>query len=220
MQSQERDLISGLFGRLQQFESQPRDRRGRGADLELGRAPAGGALSAGADRAGPGAGAEGGAGAHRRARSQGECRAGRGAELPRQCAEDQPVGRAAQAARRPRRGLPCPSTRSPLQAAVAPPRRAGGRQLPAHGDGDGSRRGRRRPAVRGHPQHDGQQSVRPAAGRGASRAPLPDARSSSRRSAQDDSQAADGGASEDYDTASLDQDDGQDMGGGDDDSCA
>ena len=25
MQSQERDLISGLFGRLQQFEAQPRD---------------------------------------------------------------------------------------------------------------------------------------------------------------------------------------------------
>ena len=25
MQSQERDLITGLFGRLQQFEAQPRD---------------------------------------------------------------------------------------------------------------------------------------------------------------------------------------------------
>ena len=65
MQSQERDLISGLFGRIQQFETQPRDPEAEALIASsIARQP-GGALSADSDGAGAGAGLEGGAGAYR-----------------------------------------------------------------------------------------------------------------------------------------------------------
>ena len=156
MQQQERDLIAGLFGRLQQFENQPRDPEAERLIKDIvARQPASPYLlvqtvlvQEQALKAGPGA--------HRRARGQGGRRAGH--RLPRHRAQDRPVGRNAGRAaplRRPRRAV------DTLAAAGRDGAAAGRRRLPAHGDGDGGGRRRRRAAVRGHPQHDGPAASRP-----------------------------------------------------------
>ena len=160
MQSQERDLIAGLFGRLQQFESQPRDPEAEALIRDfVARQPASPyllvqtvlvqeqALKAAQERI---AELEAKAGAAPAA-------AGFLGSAPK----IGPWGSQTQAAA-PQ--APAPSTRSPLQAAVAPA--VGRRQLPAQRNGDRRRRRRRRAAVRGHPQPDGQPSRPVRLGRG------------------------------------------------------
>ena len=160
MQQQERDLIADLFGRLQQFETQPRDRRGRAPDRAARRPPAGVALSARADRAGAGAGAEGGAG-----RALPSSR-------PRRAAAPARRASSASAPRSDRGGLagrPGCSAAAESGDPAALRRRApqaGRRRLPALGPDHGGGRRRRRAAVRRHPQHDGPQSGAVRLGRG------------------------------------------------------
>ena len=111
-----------------------------------------------------------------------------------------------------------PSTRSPLQAAVAPAAApAGGSFLrtamaTAAGVAGGALLFEGIRSMMGSNPFGQQQAT-------GQTGAVPDAQPQ-QAMVQDDSQAADGGASEDYDTASYDQDAGQDMGGGDDDSFA
>jgi hypothetical protein len=123
MQSQERDLIAGLFGRLQQFESQPRDPEAEALIRDfVARQPASPyllvqtvlvqeqALKAAQERI-----------AELEAKAGGAAPAGSGflGSAPRIGPwGSQPQAAAPQA--------PVPSTRSPLQAAVAPQQAGGG----------------------------------------------------------------------------------------------
>lgn len=223
MQGQERDLISGLFGRIQQFETQPRDPEAealiassiarqpaapylliqtvlvqeqalkaaqeRIAELEakVSAAPAAATSFLGnAPKVSPWGGPAGGA----------------------------QIGGAQAGGGQPARPSMVPSTRSPLQAAVAPAAvPAGGSFLrtamaTAAGVAGGALLFQGISSMMSNnPFGQQQAAAQPSA--------VPDAQPQ-QAMAQDDSQMADGGASEDYDTASLDQDMGQDMGGGDD----
>lgn len=222
MQSQERDLISGLFGRIQQFETQPRDPEAealiassvarqpaapylliqtvlvqeqalkaaqeRIADLEakVNAAPAAATSFLGnAPKVSPWGGSAGGAQA----------------------------GSAQAAGGQPARPSMVPSTRSPLQAAVAPAAApAGGSFLrtamaTAAGVAGGALLFQGISSLMGSNPFGGQQQAAAQPGQ------APDAQEQQQAMAPDDSQMADGGASEHYDTASFDQD----MGGGGDD---
>lgn len=216
MEGQERDLISGLFGRIQQFESQPRDREAEALISSLvARQPAAPyllvqtvlvqeqALKAAQERI-----------AELEAKANAAPAAA--ASFLGSAPKVSPWGaQAAGAPSAPRSSVP--STRSPLQAAVAPAAApAGGSFLrtamaTAAGVAGGALLFEGIRSMMGSNPFGQQQ----AAGQTGA---VPDAQQQAM--AQDDSQAADGGASEDYDTASYDQDAGQDMGGGDDDSFA
>ena len=215
MESQERDLISGLFGRIQQFESQPRDPDAEALiSSSVARQPAAPyllvqtvlvqeqALKAAQERI-----------AELEAKAKAApAAAGFLGSAPRISPWGSPAGGAPSA---PRASVP--STRSPLQAAVAPAAApAGGSFLrtamaTAAGVAGGALLFEGIRSMMGSNPFGQQQ----AAGQTGA---VPDAQQQAM--AQDDSQAADGGVSEDYDTASYDQDAGQDMGGGDDDSFA
>ncbi|WP_296339458.1 DUF2076 domain-containing protein [Reyranella sp.] len=225
MESQERDLISGLFGRIQQFESQPRDPEAEALiSSSVARQPAAPyllvqtvlvqeqALKAAQERiaeleakAKAAPAAAGFLGSAPRISPWGSQAAG-------SQAGDSQAGGAPSA---PRSSVP--STRSPLQAAVAPAAApAGGSFLrtamaTAAGVAGGALLFEGIRSMMGSNPFGQQQ----AAGQTGA---VPDAQQQAM--AQDDSQAADGSASEDYDTASYDEDAGQDMGGGDDDSFA
>ncbi|MDP2332755.1 MAG: DUF2076 domain-containing protein [Reyranella sp.] len=210
MQGQERDLISGLFGRIQQFETQPRDPEAEALIAgSVARQPAAPyllvqtvlvqeqALKAAQERI---------------------------AELeakvdPTPASSTSFLGSAPKvspwgspAGGTPTRPSLVPSTRSPLQAAVAPQPAGGSFLRTAMATAAGVAGGALLfEGIRSMMGSDpfGQQTA--AAQPGA----VPDAQQQ-QAMAQDDGQAADGGAPEDYDTASYDQDMGQDMGGGDD----
>jgi hypothetical protein len=106
-----------------------------------------------------------------------------------------------------------PSTRSPLQAAVAPAAPAGGSFLrtamaTAAGVAGGALLFQGISSMMGSKPFGQQQAA-------AQPAAAPDAQQQAM--VQDDNRMAEDAASEDYDTASYDQDMGQDMGGGGDD---
>jgi hypothetical protein len=207
MQGQERDLISGLFGRMQQFESQPRDPEAEALIAgSVARQPAAPyllvqtvlvqeqALKVAQERI-----AELEAGANAAPTAAGSF-LGTAPKLS-------PWG-----APRAARPSLVSSTRSPLQAAVAPQPAGGSFLRTAMATAAGVAGGALlfegiRSMMGSNPF--GQQTALAQPGA------VPDAQQQ-QAMAQDDSQAADGGASEDYDTASYDQDVGQDMGGGDD----
>jgi hypothetical protein len=215
MEGQERDLISGLFGRIQQFESQPRDREAEALiSSSVARQPAAPyllvqtvlvqeqALKAAQERI-----------AELEAKANAAPVAA--TSFLGSAPKVSPWGaQAAGAPSTPRASVP--STRSPLQAAVAPAAPAGGSFLrtamaTAAGVAGGALLFEGIRSMMGSNPFGQQQ----AAGQTGA---VPDAQQQAM--AQDDSLAADGVASEDYDTASYDQDAGQDMGGGDDDSFA
>ena len=186
MQQQERDLIAGLFGRLQQFENQPRDAEAERLIADyVSRQPAAVYLLTQT------------AIVQEEALKQAKARI---AELESKASETSflssapkigPWGAAPSAPQLRCNGLPGKLRRLlaggalSLQAAPIPSRRlpagadGGGRRrwrLPAHGADDGGRRGRRRLALPGHQQHvrpqhrpgarqSGAQSVVPAAAR-------------------------------------------------------
>lgn len=222
MEGQERDLISGLFGRIQQFESQPRDREAEALiSSSVARQPAAPyllvqtvlvqeqALKAAQERI-----------AELEAKANAAPAAATGflASAPKISPWGSQAGgsQAGAAPSAPRSSVP--STRSPLQAAVAPAAApAGGSFLrtamaTAAGVAGGALLFEGIRSMMGSNPFGQQQ----AAGQTGA---VPDAQQQ-QAMAPDDSQAADGGVSEDYDTASFDQDEGQDMGGGDDDSFA
>jgi hypothetical protein len=217
MQSQERDLIAGLFGRLQPFESQPRD-----ADAEamikdfVARQPASPylfvqtvlvqeqALKAAQERI---AELEAQAGAAPAA-------AGFLGSAPK----IGPWGAQAQAAA-PQAQAPVPSTRSPLQAALAPQPAGGGflrtAMMTAAGVAGGALLFEGIRSLMGSNPFGSAAAAQPS--------PLlpPDSlpATPSQDQAQDQAMADDSGVDnqvDDYDTASLDQD----TGGSDDDSWA
>jgi len=207
MQGQERDLISGLFGRLQQFEAQPRDPEAEALIAgSVARQPAAPyllvqtvlvqeqALKVAQERI---------------AELEAKVNAAPAASTSflGSAPKVSPWGSSA-GGTPPTRPSMVPSTRSPLQAAVAP-QPAGGSFLrtamaTAAGVAGGALLFQGIRSMLGSDPF-GQQTA--AAQPGA----IPDAQQQAM--AQDDSQAADSGAPEDYDTASFDQDIG---GGGDD----
>ena len=219
MQAQERDLITGLFGRLQQFETQPRDPEAEALiSGSVARQPAAPyllvqtvliqeqALKAAQERI-----------------AELEAKATAAPAPPTSFLGSAPkispwgsqaVGSQA-AASQSTQPAPAPSTRSPLQAAVAPAAApAGGSflrtaMMTAAGVAGGALLFE---GIRGlmgnNPGPFGGQTASPSGG-------VPDVQQQAM--AQDDNRMAEGAASEDYDTASYDQDVG---GGGDDDSFA
>lgn len=219
MQDQERDLISGLFGRIQQFESQPRDPEAEALIASsVARQPAAPylliqtvlvqeqALKAAQERI---AELEAKVAAAPAAATSFLGNAPKISPWGSQAGGSQADG--AQAAPRPS----VPSTRSPLQAAVAPAAApAGGSFLrtamaTAAGVAGGALLFQGISSMMGSNPF-GQQAA-------ARTGQVPDAREQQQAMAPDGGQTADGEASEDYDTASYDQDTG---GGGDDDSLA
>ncbi len=221
MQSQERDLITGLFGRLQQFEAQPRDPEAEALiSGSVVRQPAAPylmvqtvlvqeqALKAAQERI---AELEAKVNAAPAAPTSFLGSAPKVSPWGPQAAGSQ--SGAAQGAQQ----APVPSTRSPLQAAVAPAAApAGGSflrtaMMTAAGVAGGALLFQGISSMMGsNPFGQHQAAAQPSA--------VPDAQQQAM--AQDDSRMAEGAASEDYDTASYDQDTGGGMGGGDDDSFA
>lgn len=219
MQNQERDLISGLFGRIQQFETQPRDPEAEALIASsVARQPAAPylliqtvlvqeqALKAAQERI-----------AELEAKVSAAPAAATSflANAPKVSPWGGPAGGTQAGGGQPARPAMVPSTRSPLQAAVAPAAApAGGSFLrtamaTAAGVAGGALLFQGISSMMGsNPFGQQQAAAQPPA--------VPDAQQQ-QAMAQDDSQIADGGASEDYDTASVDQDMGQDMGGGGDD---
>ncbi len=216
MQGQERDLISGLFGRIQQFETQPRDPEAEALIASsIARQPAAPylliqtvlvqeqALKAAQERI---AELEAKVSAAPAAATSFLGNAPKVSPWGGQTSGAQAGGAP------PARPSMVPTTRSPLQAAVAPQQAGGGSFLrtamaTAAGVAGGALLFQGISSMMGNNPF-GQQhaAAQPPA--------VPDAQPQ-QAMAQDDSQMADGGASEDYDTASLDQDMGQDMGGDD-----
>ena len=215
MQGQERDLISGLFGRIQQFETQPRDPEAEALIASsVARQPAAPylliqtvlvqeqALKAAQERI---------AELEAKVTAAPAAAAGFLGSAPK----ISPWGSQADGARAaPRSSVP--STRSPLQAAVAPAAApAGGSFLrtamaTAAGVAGGALLFQGISSMMGNnPFGQQQAAAQPPA--------VPDAQPQQAMAQDDNHQTADAGASEDYDTASLDQDVGQDMGGGGDD---
>lgn len=213
MQAQERDLISGLFGRMQQFEAQPRDPEAEALiATSIARQPATPyllvqtvlvqeqALKAAQERI-----------AELEARSAAAPAASAGSFLAN-APKVSPWGAAA-AAPAPV-APPAPSTRSPLQAAVAPQQAAGGGFLrtamaTAAGVAGGALLFEGIRSLMGHnPGPFGQTAASPA--------PAADAQQQAMLS--DDSEGGQGGGPDDsYDIASDDSGFG---GGSDDDSFA
>lgn len=202
MEGQERDLISGLFGRIQQFESQPRDPEAEALiSSSVARQPAAPyllvqtvlvqeqALKAAQERI-----------TELEARVNAAPVAATGflGSAPKISPWGSQVGgsQAGGAPSAPRASVP--STRSPLQAAVAPA------AAPAGGSFLRTAMATAAGVAGGALLFEGIRSMMGSNPFGQQQA-----------MAQDDSQAVDGGASEDYDTASYDQDMGQDMGGDD-----
>ena len=216
MQAQERELISGLFGRLQPFESQPRDGEAEALIRDhIARQPAAPylltqtvlvqeqALKAAQERI-----------------AELEARAGAAAApaasgVLGSAPKVGPWGDQSQAAA-PRPPAPVPSTRSPLQAAVAPPAAGGGSFLrTAMATAAGVAGGALlfegiRSLMGSNPGPFGQSAAAKPADESAS---APDFQ---QQAQAEDSQMSGDGTTEDSDTASYDQD----MGGGDDDSFA
>ena len=219
MQGQERDLISGLFGRIQQFETQPRDPEAEALiSSSIARQPAAPylliqtvlvqeqALKAAQERiaeleakvtAAPAAATSFLGNAPKVSPWGGQTSGAQAGGAP------------------PARPSMVPTTRSPLQAAVAPQQAGGGSFLrtamaTAAGVAGGALLFQGISSMMGSNPFGQQQAA-------AQPGQVPDAQGQQQAMAQDDSQTADGGASEDYDTASFDQDMGQDMGGGGDD---
>lgn len=214
MQSQERELIAGLFGRLQQFEAQPRDPEAEALiSSSVARQPAAPylmvqtvlvqeqALKAAQERI-----------AELEAKAAAAPAAATSflGSAPKVSPWGSQTGGAPPAAAQPARPSMVPSTRSPLQAAVAP-QQAGGSFLrtamaTAAGVAGGALLFQGISSMMGGRPSDQQQAA-------AQPGQVPGPQEQQQAMAQDDSQMADGGASEDYDTASFDQD----MGGGGDD---
>lgn len=213
MQSQERDLISGLFGRIQQFETQPRDPEAEALIASsIARQPAAPylliqtvlvqeqALKAAQERI-----------------TELEAKVSAAPSAPTSflgnAPKVSPWGGAQAGSGQPARPSMVPSTRSPLQAAVAPAAApAGGSFLrtamaTAAGVAGGALLFQGISSMLGGNPFGGQHQAAAQPGQ------VPDAREQQQAMAQDDSQMADGGVSEDLDTASFDQD----MGGGGDD---
>jgi hypothetical protein len=215
MQSQERELISGLFGRLQQFEAQPRDAEAEALiSGSVARQPAAPyllvqtvlvqeqALKAAQERI---AELEAKAAAAPAAPTSFLGSAPKVSPWGSQVAGSQPAAPAS-----------VPSTRSPLQAALAPAAApAGGGFLrtamaTAAGVAGGALLFEGIRSMMGHnPGPFGQSAGQTASQSGAGT--VPDTQQQAM--VQDDSQMAEATASEDYDTASYDSD----MGGGGDD---
>lgn len=209
MQSQERDLITGLFGRLQQFEAQPRDPEAEALiSGSVARQPAAPyllvqtvlvqeqALKAAQERI-----------------AELEAKVNAAPATPTSFLGSAP--KVSPWGAQPAVRSSVPSTRSPLQAAVAPAAApAGGSFLrtamaTAAGVAGGALLFQGISSMMGsNPFGQQQAAAQPAA--------APDALQQ-QAMAQDDDRMAEGAASEDYDTASYDQDMGQDMGGGGDD---
>lgn len=215
MQAQERDLITGLFGRMQQFEAQPRDAEAEALiTASIARQPATPyllvqtvlvqeqALKAAQERI-----------AELEARSAAAPAAAGGSFLAN-APKVSPWGTAAAApAPVP---PPAPSTRSPLQAAVAPQQAAGGGFLrtamaTAAGVAGGALLFEGIRSLMGHnPGPFGQSAAPPP--------PAPPAGGEQQAMLSDDSQLDQGGGPDDsYDIASDDSGFG---GGSDDDSFA
>lgn len=216
MQSQERDLITGLFGRLQPFEAQPRDPEAEALiSGSVARQPAAPyllvqtvlvqeqALKAAQERI-----------AELEAKVNAAPAAPTGflGSAPKVSPWGSPAAAAQPAAR-----SSVPSTRSPLQAAVAPAAApAGGSFLrTAMATAAGVAGGALlfegiRSMMGNNPGPFGQQQA------AAQPATAPDAQQQ-QAMAQEDNRMAEDAASEDYDTASYDQDTSQDMSGGGDD---
>lgn len=212
MQSQERDLISGLFGRLQQFEAQPRDPEAEALiSGSVARQPAAPylmvqtvlvqeqALKAAQERI-----------------AELEAKVNAASAAPTSFLGSAPKVSPwgpQKAGAQPAAPASVPSTRSPLQAAVAPAAApAGGSFLrtamaTAAGVAGGALLFQGISSMMGSNPFGQQAAAQPAA--------VPDAQQQAM--VQDDNRMAEGAASEDYDTASYDQDTGQDMGGGGDD---
>ena len=214
MQSQERDLISDLFGRLQQFEAQPRDRDAEALiSGSVARQPAAPyllvqtvlvqeqALKAAQERI---AELEAKASAGPAAATSFLGSAPKVSPWGSQAGGTKPAAAAS---------APVPSTRSPLQAAVAPNAApAGGGFLrtamaTAAGVAGGALLFEGIRGLMGHNPGPFDQS----SGQTASQGLVPDGQQQAM--AQDDNQMAEASAAEDYDTASYDSDTG---GGGDD----
>jgi len=218
MQSQERDLISGLFGRIQQFETQARDPEAEALIASsVARQPAAPylliqtvlvqeqALKAAQERI---------------AELEAKVSAAPAAapsflgSAPKVSPWGGQTSGAQAGGAPPARPSMVPTTRSPLQAAVAPQQAGGGSFLrtamaTAAGVAGGALLFQGISSMMGSNPFGQQQAAAPGQ--------TPDAQEQQQAMAQGDSQAADGGASEDFDTASFDQDMGQDMGGGGDD---
>ncbi len=210
MQGQERDLISGLFGRIQQFETQPRDPEAEALIASsVARQPAAPyllvqtvlvqeqALKAAQERI---------------AELEAKVAAAPAAapSFLGNAPKVTPWGSQAGGAP-PARPSMVPSTRSPLQAAVAPQQAGGGSFLrtamaTAAGVAGGALLFQGISSMMGSNPFGQQQA-------GAQPGQVPDGQGQQQAMAQDDGQMADGGAAEDFDTASFDQD----MGGGGDD---
>ena len=216
MQSQERDLISGLFGRIQQFETQPRDPEAEALIASsIARQPAAPylliqtvlvqeqALKAAQDRI-------------TELEAKVSAAPATATSFLGNAPKVSPWGGAQAGSGQPPRPSMVPSTRSPLQAAVAPAAApAGGSFLrtamaTAAGVAGGALLFQGISSLMGSNPFGGQQQAAAQPGQ------VPDPQEQQQATVQDDSQMADGGASEEYDTASLDQDMRQDMGGGDD----
>jgi len=214
MQGQERDLISGLFGRIQQFETQPRDPEAEALiSSSVARQPAAPyllvqtvlvqeqALKAAQERI-----------AELEARATAAPAAAPSflGNAPKVSPWGGQTSGAQAGSAPPARPSMVPTTRSPLQAAVAP-QQAGGSFLrtamaTAAGVAGGALLFQGISSMMGSNPFGQQQAA-------AQPGQVPDAQGQQQAMAQDDSQMADGGASEDFDTASFDQD----MGGGGDD---
>jgi hypothetical protein len=217
MQGQERDLISGLFGRLQHFETQPRDPEAEALIASsIARQPAAPylliqtvlvqeqALKAAQERI---------------AELEAKVTAAPAAapsflgNAPKVSPWGGQTSGAQAGGTPPARPSMVPTTRSPLQAAVAPQQAGGGSFLrtamaTAAGVAGGALLFQGISSMMGgNPFGQQQAAGLPSA--------APDAQQQAMGPA--DSQTADAGTTEDYDTASLDQDMGQDMGGGGDD---
>ncbi len=226
MQAQERDLITGLFGRLQQFEAQPRDPEAEALiSGSVVRQPAAPylmvqtvlvqeqALKAAQERI---AELEAKVNAAPAAPTSFLGSAPKVSPWGSQAAGPQAAGSQSGAAQGAQQA-PVPSTRSPLQAAVAPAAApAGGSflrtaMMTAAGVAGGALLFQGISSMMGsNPFGQQQAAAQPSA--------VPDAQQQAM--AQDDSRTAEGAASEDYDTASYDQGMDSGMGGGDDDSFA
>jgi hypothetical protein len=216
MQSQERELISGLFGRIQQFETQPRDPEAEALIASsVARQPAAPylliqtvlvqeqALKAAQERI---ADLEAKVNAAPAAATSFLGNAPKVSPWGGQTSGAQAGGAP------PARPSMVPTTRSPLQAALAPQQAGGGSFLrtamaTAAGVAGGALLFQGISSLMGSNPFGGQQQAAAQSGQ------APDAQEQQQAMAPDDSQIADGGASEDYDTASFDQD----MGGGGDD---
>ena len=164
MQSQERELIAGLFGRLQPVRIPAARSRGRGADQGFRRR---------ASRRRPICWCRPCWCRSRRSRPP---RSASPNSRPRRALRPPPLAFWAARPRsdpgdhqhrRPRRRRRAPATRSPLAGGAVAPQSGGGSFLRS-AMATARRRRRRRAAVRGHPQSDGQQSRPVRLGRGGS----------------------------------------------------